>query len=86
MASGNSILRALHYPGYFRTEYEGSGAVRAAAHTDINLIILLGRAIEVCRSNFEWKWLNIHCSSNELVVNVGGYVAVIKYAFCIDCA
>jgi len=73
VASGNSILRALHYPGYFRTEYEGSGAVRAAAHTDINLItLLLGashRGLQV--QTLSGEWLNIHCSSNELVVNVG---------------
>ena len=73
VANGNSILRALHYPGFFRAEYEGTSAVRAAAHTDINLItLLLGasqRGLQVQAHNGEW--VNVHCKPHELVVNVG---------------
>jgi len=73
VASGNSILRALHYPGFFRSEYEESSAVRAASHTDINLItLLLGasqRGLQVQAHNGEW--VNVHCKANEVIVNVG---------------
>jgi len=73
VANGNSILRALHYPGFFRSEYEESSAVRAAAHTDINLItLLLGasqRGLQV--QTHSGEWINVHCKPNEMVVNVG---------------
>jgi len=73
VASGNSILRALNYPGYFRVEHEGSQAVRAAAHTDINLItLLLGasqKGLQV--QTLGGEWVNVNCRPNEMVVNVG---------------
>lgn len=73
VASGNSILRALHYPSFFRLEYEGSDAVRAAAHTDINLITLLLGASEkgLQVQSLSGEWVNVHCKPNQLVVNVG---------------
>ena len=70
---GISILRPLHY---FPIEDENSleeGAVRAAAHGDINLITLLMGAstegLEVKRR--DGKWIPITAIKDCLVVNVG---------------
>ena len=70
--SGDSILRALHYfPLDPNTTPEG--AVRAAAHGDINLITLLMGAsadgLEVLRR--DGKWIGITALPDQVVVNVG---------------
>lgn len=67
---GNSILRLLHYPPL---PAETSGAVRAGAHGDINLITLLLGAEEagleiLSRSG---EWLPIDPPEGALVVNIG---------------
>src|SRR5690606_32351224 len=67
---GNSVLRLLHYPP---VEADDRGAVRAAAHGDINLITLLLGAEE---SGLELlgrdgKWLAVEPPERALVVNVG---------------
>ncbi|OCC24892.1 flavonol synthase [Croceicoccus estronivorus] len=67
---GNSVLRLLHYPP---VEADDRGAVRAAAHGDINLITLLLGAEE---SGLELlgrdgKWLAVEPPEGALVVNVG---------------
>jgi isopenicillin N synthase-like dioxygenase len=70
--NGDSILRALHYfpldPGTVP-----DGAVRAAAHGDINLITLLmgasAEGLEVLRR--DGKWLAITALPDQIVVNVG---------------
>lgn len=41
VSHGNSLLRAIHYFPVVDTEWISEGAVRAAAHEDINLITLL---------------------------------------------
>lgn len=73
VANGDSILRALHY---FPIEDPGSvpeGAVRAAAHGDINLITLLmgasAEGLEVLRR--DGKWIAITALPDQIVVNVG---------------
>lgn len=73
VASGDTILRALHY---FPIEDPGSvpeGAVRAAAHGDINLITLLmgasAEGLEVLRR--DGKWIPITALPDQIVVNVG---------------
>lgn len=71
MEMGNSILRAIHYP-----PIEGEvpqGAVRAAAHEDINLITLLCEATE---SGLELltnqgEWLAIEALEGQIVADVG---------------
>jgi len=67
--SGNSILRAIHYPP---VEAAG-GAVRAGAHEDINLITLLVGAseagLEVLTRRGEW--LPITTDGDAIVVNIG---------------
>jgi len=70
--NGDSILRALHY---FPLDPETTpeGAVRAAAHGDINLITLLMGAsadgLEVLRR--DGKWIAITALPDQIVVNVG---------------
>lgn len=68
--NGNSILRPIHYPPI--TE-EPSGAVRAGAHGDINLITLLMGAsaggLQVQRKDGEW--VDAIPEKDELVINVG---------------
>ena len=70
--NGDSILRALHY---FPLDPETTpdGAVRAAAHGDINLITLLMGAsadgLEVLRR--DGQWIGITALPDQIVVNVG---------------
>jgi len=70
--NGDSILRALHYfPLDPATTPDG--AVRAAAHGDINLITLLMGAsadgLEVLRR--DGQWIAITALPNQIIVNVG---------------
>ena len=69
---GDSILRALHY---FPLDPVATpdGAVRAAAHGDINLITLLMGAsadgLEVLRR--DGQWIAITALPDQIIVNVG---------------
>ncbi len=69
--SENTLLRILHYPP-LDTETE-EGAVRAAAHEDINLITLLPAAtapgLEVLDTANHWH--AVPCDPGNIVVNVG---------------
>lgn len=67
----NTILRVLYYPAMdFSKE---TGAVRAAAHEDINFITLLVAAsapgLQVMDRN--GKWYDVPHEENSIVVNVG---------------
>lgn len=69
--SPNTLLRILHYP-----PLEGEvtdGAVRAAAHEDINMITLLPAAtqpgLEV--KDVHGNWHKVPCDQGNVVVNVG---------------
>ena len=68
--NGNSILRPIHYPPITS---EPKGAVRAAAHGDINLITLLmgaqGRGLQV--QNHNGEWIDAIAEADELMINVG---------------
>ena len=70
--NGDSILRALHY---FPLDPNATpdGAVRAAAHGDINLITLLMGAsadgLEVLRR--DGQWIAITALPDQIIVNVG---------------
>ena len=70
VTNGNSILRPIHYPPI---KGEPKGAVRAAAHGDINLITLLMGAsaagLEV--QNKSGAWIPVTALPEQLVVNVG---------------
>ncbi|MCO6149350.1 isopenicillin N synthase family oxygenase [Flavobacterium sp. NRK1] len=70
VSEGNSILRPIHYPPITK---QPKGAVRAAAHGDINLITLLmgaqGRGLQV--QNHNGEWIDAIAENDELVINVG---------------
>ena len=70
VVNGNSILRPIYYPPIIG---EPKGAVRAAAHGDINLITLLMGAsaagLEV--QNKKGNWIPVTSLPEQLVVNVG---------------
>lgn len=67
---GNSILRPIYYPPITENP---KNAVRAAAHTDINLITLLmgaqGKGLQV--QNHEGEWIDAIAGEDELMINVG---------------
>ena len=67
---GNSILRAIHYPPITTPP---KGAVRAAAHGDINLITLLmgaqGSGLQV--QNHQGEWIDATAEEDELIINIG---------------
>ncbi|GAB4224833.1 MAG: 2OG-Fe(II) oxygenase family protein [Francisella sp.] len=68
----NTLLRILHYPAFQGDEEPG--AVRAAAHEDINLITLLPVAsapgLQVL-SPVTNQWYDVPCDSKSLVINIG---------------
>ncbi len=70
---GNSILRAIHYFPIPDPNALPEGAVRAAAHGDINLITLLmgasAEGLEVLRR--DGVWIPITALPDQVVVNVG---------------
>jgi isopenicillin N synthase-like dioxygenase len=68
---GNSVMRLLHYPPL--PEDAPAGAVRAAAHSDINTITLLLGAEEAGLELLTRKgeWLPIDPPPGALVVNIG---------------
>ncbi len=68
---GNSVMRLLHYPPLPGSAPEG--AIRAAAHGDINTITLLLGAEEAGLQLLTAKgeWLPIHPPQGALVVNIG---------------
>lgn len=71
--NGNSILRAIHYYPIENPEALSEGAVRAAAHGDINLITLLmgasAEGLEVQRR--DGAWIPITALPDQIIVNVG---------------
>ena len=70
VAQGNSVLRYLHYPPVAAAR---EGAVRAAAHEDINTITLLLGAEEAGLELLtrDGEWLAVSPPEGALVVNVG---------------
>lgn len=70
---GDSILRALHYFPIENPEMLEEGAVRAAAHGDINLITLLMGAsadgLQVLRA--DGKWIAVTALPDQIIINVG---------------
>ncbi|MCX4028501.1 isopenicillin N synthase family oxygenase [Endozoicomonas sp. SM1973] len=69
--SRGTLLRVLHYPPL--TGEEEPGAIRAAAHEDINLLTILPAAnepgLQVKGSNDEW--LDVPCDFGTLIINTG---------------
>ncbi|WP_338846532.1 2OG-Fe(II) oxygenase family protein [Massilia sp. W12] len=69
--SDQTMLRVLHYPPL--TGNEEPGAVRAAAHGDINLLTILPAAtqagLQVVGKDGEWH--DVPCDFGMLIVNIG---------------
>ena len=70
-ASEKTLLRVLHYPPFEGDEEPG--AIRAAAHEDINLLTVLPAAnepgLQVQLKNGEW--MDVPCDFGTLIVNIG---------------
>jgi isopenicillin N synthase-like dioxygenase len=73
--SDHTLLRVLHYPPL--TGDEPAGALRAAAHGDINLLTLLPAATEPGLQVLgqDGGWHDVHCDFNFLIVNIGDMLA-----------
>ncbi|MFC6440972.1 isopenicillin N synthase family oxygenase [Bowmanella sp. JS7-9] len=69
--SDQTLLRVLHYPPFKGDEEPG--AIRAAAHEDINLITILPAANEpgLQVKTKEDTWLDVPCDFGNLIVNIG---------------
>ncbi len=69
--STDTLLRPIHYPPL--TGAEEAGAVRAAAHEDINLITLLPAATEpgLQVKDTAGRWHDVSCDPGTIVVNSG---------------
>lgn len=69
--NGNHIMRAIHYPPL--QEGMPAGAVRAAAHEDINMITILCEAtssgLEILTR--DGQWVGIDALAGQLVVDAG---------------
>lgn len=68
---GNSVLRLIHYPPV--PDDAPPGAVRAAAHEDINLVTLLVESttggLELLTR--EGRWLPVHALHGQIVLDAG---------------
>ncbi len=77
VATGNSILRAIHYFPIQSDTQILNDAVRAAAHEDINLITLLMGAsadgLQIQKKDGTWE--AVTALPNQIVVNVGDMLA-----------
>lgn len=69
--TGNSVLRAIHYPPV--GEAPPAGSIRAAAHGDINLItILMGATASGLQlQDRDGSWLDVNSKEGQLVVDAG---------------
>ncbi|GLX79142.1 oxidoreductase [Thalassotalea insulae] len=67
----NTLLRVLHYPPL--TGEEEPGALRAAAHEDINLLTILPAANEpgLQVQVQDGQWLDIPANFGHLIINIG---------------
>ena len=75
--NGNSILRLLHYYPVQDKSQIPEGAVRAAAHGDINLITLLmgGSADGLEAQSLDGQWIAVRPAEDEIVINIGDMLA-----------
>jgi len=67
----NTLLRVLHYPPL--TGSEEPGAIRAAAHEDINLLTILPAANEpgLQVQLQDGNWLDVPSDFGNLIINIG---------------
>ena len=73
--SDQSLLRILHYPP---VEVAESGAIRAAAHEDINLITLLlsGSKPGLQAMDADGNWHDVACDPGMITINNGDMLAM----------
>ncbi|KRX10136.1 hypothetical protein PPERSA_08539 [Pseudocohnilembus persalinus] len=66
-----TLLRVLHYPPF--SGKEEPGAIRAAAHEDINLITILPSANEpgLQVKTLDGEWIDVPSDFGNLIVNIG---------------
>lgn len=69
--SEQTLLRVLHYPPI--TGEEEPGAIRAAAHEDINLLTVLPAANEpgLQVKGSDGTWMDVPCEFGTLIINTG---------------
>jgi isopenicillin N synthase-like dioxygenase len=69
--SQKTLLRVLHYPPM--TGNETPGAIRAAAHEDINLLTVLPAANEpgLQVKSLEGEWLDVPSDFGNIIINIG---------------
>ena len=69
---GNTILRALYYPS-LKEQGSVQGAIRAAAHEDINFITLLigSTSSGLQLLNRDGEWINIETNEGEIIADAG---------------
>ena len=74
--SDQSLLRVLHYPPV--AEQHEEGAIRAAAHADINLITLLVAGTEpgLEAQDNSGAWHKITCDKGMIAINAGDMLAL----------
>ncbi len=67
----NTLLRVLHYPPFEGTEEPG--AIRAAAHEDINLLTILPAANEpgLQVQGTDDQWVDVPADFGHLIINIG---------------
>lgn len=69
--SEKTLLRVLHYPPM--SGDEEPGAIRAAAHEDINLLTVLPASnepgLQVMGS--DGRWIDVPCDFGNLIINIG---------------
>ena len=81
--STRTLLRLIHYPPLHGGEV--SGAIRAAAHADINLLTLLPAASEPGLQLLTKKrnaWIDVPFSSEYLIVNIGDMLQECSNGYC----
>jgi len=79
--SSENLLRIIHYPPLQGTEEQG--AIRAAAHEDINLITLLCSAtaagLEV--QDINGNWHSVPCDPGSIAINAGDMLQMASKGF-----
>ena len=70
-SSNQNLMRIIHYPPIRETDHPDE--LRAAEHTDINLITLLisGSQPGLQVKNKDKEWVNIKSKKGQIVINTG---------------
>lgn len=79
--SAGTLFRVIHYPPLTGTEIEG--AVRSAAHEDINFLTLLPAATQpgLQVKDRHGNWHDVGTDENSIIVNIGDMLALMTNNF-----